>query len=387
MVGPSLKLHFGGGILYKLDVATPTGGFTFQADTSYSVGSQTQAARDANPNSNNTYADLLAIWDGHNRGPLTDGTPPDWFFTSYWSATPSSQNNDAYATVSFRSGQVGNILSGAFNLPVALQVLPIVIDLNRDGVLSYGNVVMDVNGDGLLDATRWAGAQDGVLVWDKYGDGQVHVHSQYAFAQYDTTSAAKGKTATDLSGLAQAFDSNHDGVFDAQDAQFADFTVWQDANQNGVSDAGEVKSLAELGLASLSLSSDGVARSPVAGVHEAGQTQFTANEGTKVLVADVGFDFSTLPESLNLSGLIAKLDLSADPAANTLNLKLSDVLALPQQTLVVQGAANDSVLLAGEGWTNTGTLAAQNGHSYAVWHNGSAQALIDQQMMKAGVVI
>jgi hypothetical protein len=48
-----------------------------------------------------------------------------------------------------------------------------------------------------------------------------------------------------------------------------------------------------------------------------------------VLVADVGFDFSTLPVSLNLRGLIAKLDLSADPAANTLDLKLSDVLALP----------------------------------------------------------
>jgi hypothetical protein len=106
-----------------------------------------------------------------------------------------------------------------------------------------------------------------------------------------------------------------------------------------------------------------------------------------VLVADVGFEFSTLPVSLNLSGLIAKLDLSADPAANALNLKLSDVLALPQQTLVVQGAANDSVLLAGGGWTNTGTLATQNGHSYAVWHNNTAQALIDQQMMTAGVVM
>jgi hypothetical protein len=48
---------------------------------------------------------------------------------------------------------------------------------------------MDVNGDGQLDATRWAGAQDGVLVWDKYHDGQVHDHTQFAFAQYDTTSA------------------------------------------------------------------------------------------------------------------------------------------------------------------------------------------------------
>jgi len=232
--------------------------------------------------------------------------------------------------------------------------LPVVIDLNRDGVLSYGNVVMDVNGDGLLDATHWAGAQDGVLVWDKYHDGQVHDNSQYAFAQYDTTSVAKGKAATDLSGLAEAFDSNHDGVFDAQDAQFADFTVWQDANQNGASDAGEVKALAEWGLAFFNLTSDGVARSPVEGVREAGRTTATATDGTQVLVADVSFDFSTL----------AVKDLAADPAANTLNLSLSDVLADPNHTLVVKGE-----------------------HHQAVWNNSNVQVLIDQQLLENGRVL
>jgi len=232
--------------------------------------------------------------------------------------------------------------------------LPVVIDLNRDGVLSYGNVVMDVNGDGLLDATHWAGAQDGVLVWDKYHDGQVHDNSQYAFAQYDTTSVAKGKAATDLSGLAEAFDSNHDGVFDAQDAQFADFTVWQDANQNGASDAGEVKALAEWGLAFFNLTSDGVARSPVEGVREAGRTTATATDGTQVLVADVSFDFSTL----------AVKDLAADPAATTLNLSLSDVLADPNHTLVVKGE-----------------------HHQAVWNNSNAQVLIDQQLLENGRVL
>lgn len=274
----------------------------------------------------------------------------------------------------FTADAAGNLSAVATNTQ---QVLPIVIDLNRDGVLGYGNVVMDVNGDGLLDATRWAGALDGVLVWDKYGDGLVHDHSQYAFAQYDTTSAALGKTATDLSGLADGFDSNRDGVFNASDALFASFSVWQDANQNGVSDAGEVKTLAEWGLASLNLTSDGVARSPVTGVHEAGQTQFTTTEGTKLLVADVGFDFTTLPV----------VDLAADLTANTLNIALSDLLAAPQQKVVVHGAANDSVRLAGEGWTNTGTLAAQNGHIYDVWNNSTAQALIDHQMMKSVYIL
>lgn len=249
--------------------------------------------------------------------------------------------------------------------------------MNRDGALSYGNVVMDVNGDGLLDTTYWAGAQDGVLVWDKYHDGQVHDNSQYAFAQYDTTSAAQGKTATDLSGLAQAFDSNSDGVFDAKDAQFADFSVWQDANQNGVSDVGEMKTLVDLGLTSFNLTSDGVARTPTAGVHEAGQTSATASDGTQVLVADVGFDFSTL----------VLLDMSADPAANTLNLNLGDLLASPNHTLVVQGDINDSVKLEGEGWVNSGAIATIGKHSYVLWNNSSAHVLIDQDMVNHGRVL
>jgi hypothetical protein len=44
-------------------------------------------------------------------------------------------------------------------------------------------------------------------------------------------------------------------------------------------------------------------------------------------------------------------------------------------------------VLPGEGWTHTGALAIQNGHTYAVWHNHTAQALIDQQMVTAAYVL
>ena len=112
---------------------------------------------------------------------------------------------------------------------------PVVIDLNRDGALSYSQAVIDVNRDGQLDHSAWVAPQDGVLVWDKHHDGQVHDASQFMFA---TTPGE-----TDLQGLAAQFDTNHDGVFDAQDAKFTEFAVWQDSNQNGVSDAGEMLSL------------------------------------------------------------------------------------------------------------------------------------------------
>ena len=307
---------------------------------------------------------------------------------------------------------------------LAASAAPVVIDLNRDGALSYSHVAMDVNGDGLLDHTAWAGAQDGVLVWDKLGDGKVHDSSQYAFAQYGGN--------TDLQGLAAGFDTNHDGQFNAQDAKFGEFKVWQDANQNGVSDAGEVRSLAELGLTAIDLTSDGVVRTPADGVTEAGRTTATASDGTQVLVADVGFEYISLGYSMGTdsaglgilkladgaalslaqvgkqsSHAVAVVDLLSDSAANALTLSLQDVLdlsggnlfnsgttsssstsATSAKQLAVLGDAQDTLHI-GTGWTNSGTLVNYNGHDLVVYNSNTsaAQLLIEQTMVNANHVV
>lgn len=57
---------------------------------------------------NVTYNDLLAVWDGYNgtgTGTATDGTPSGWQLVSYWSATPSASG---HALVSLYSGYVTN---------------------------------------------------------------------------------------------------------------------------------------------------------------------------------------------------------------------------------------------------------------------------------------
>lgn len=162
-------------------------------------------------------------------------------------------------------------------------VSPVVMDLDRDGRLEYGSVMLDVTGDGVRDRTAWAGAEDGVLVWDKYGDGIVHDSTQYAFTKYGGM--------TDLEGLAAAFDTNQDGKFDAADAQFAQFGVWQDADQDGVSDAGEFHSLIDLGITAIDLRSDGVVRQPVAGVTELGQSHAITADGGSILLGDAAFAY------------------------------------------------------------------------------------------------
>ena len=50
-----------------------------------------------------------------------------------------------------------------------------------------------------------------------------------------------------------ALDTNHDGLVDANDANFSQLTVWQDANHDGVADADELSSLADHGINGISL--------------------------------------------------------------------------------------------------------------------------------------
>jgi antirestriction protein len=50
-----------------------------------------------------------------------------------------------------------------------------------------------------------------------------------------------------------ALDSDHNGVIDARDTSFKELQVWQDANQDGVSQADELHSLSDLSIKSISL--------------------------------------------------------------------------------------------------------------------------------------
>ena len=62
-----------------------------------------------------------------------------------------------------------------------------------------------------------------------------------------TPDFAGGHYASGLAALA-SLDSNHDGVINSADQDFAKLVVWQDADHNGVSGAGELHSLIDLGI-------------------------------------------------------------------------------------------------------------------------------------------
>ena len=123
-------------------------------------------------------------------------------------------------------------------LPSPPRPWPVILDLDRDGSL---DLVSDTEGG-------WTGPSDGFLAIDADGSGAIDQANEIAFVEWDE------KARTDLEGLALAFDSNSDGVFDAQDERFTEFSVWQDANGDRVSQADELRSLEEAGITSIDLS-------------------------------------------------------------------------------------------------------------------------------------
>ncbi len=126
---------------------------------------------------------------------------------------------------------------------------PLALDLDGDGIelrSVEGSRISTVAADGSLWRLGWIGADDGFLVLDRNGDGAIDRLSELTFTQ--DLEGAK----TDLEGLA-AFDSNKDGRFDAADARWGEFRVWQDRNQDGLGVGRELMSLEEAGVRSIAL--------------------------------------------------------------------------------------------------------------------------------------
>jgi Ca2+-binding RTX toxin-like protein len=128
---------------------------------------------------------------------------------------------------------------------------PIVLDLDGDGVtlstLNSSTVHFDFNGDGFAERTGWVSASDGILAIDRNGNSSV-----------DSGLELFGSSAQDGFAVLETLDSNNDGAIDSSDSRFFDLKVWRDLNQNGVSDLGELQTLQEAGIQSISLSRQSV---------------------------------------------------------------------------------------------------------------------------------
>ncbi|RFO98454.1 hypothetical protein DIC66_00750 [Rhodoferax lacus] len=173
---------------------------------------------------------------------------------------------------------------------------PLVLDLNGDGVqtvdLAHG-VLFDVANTGVARQSAWVSSGDGLLVRDTNQDGRI-ANGAELFGQ-GTLLANGTHAANGFAALAQ-FDANHDGKIDAQDAMFRELKVWRDANGDGVSQAGELHGLADMGIVSFNL------KATTGYVAENGNlhglvSSYTTADGAEHELADVWLQQATVAAS------------------------------------------------------------------------------------------
>jgi Ca2+-binding RTX toxin-like protein len=123
---------------------------------------------------------------------------------------------------------------------------PLILDLDEDGIelsaLDGSEVYFDFDQDGFAQRTGWVSPDDALLVFDGNENGAV-----------DGAAELFGSPTQDGFAVLETLDTNGDGKIDGSDLAFDKLRVWRDLNQNGVSDTGELMSLADAGIASISL--------------------------------------------------------------------------------------------------------------------------------------
>lgn len=176
---------------------------------------------------------------------------------------------------------------------------PLTLDLDGDGIETISanaGIVFDFDGDGTRTGTGWVKGDDGFVVLDLNNNGTIDNGSELFGVD---TVKRDGKLAIDGFDALRELDSNSDGMFDIQDDQFSKVQIWQDLNQDGISQVHELKSLADLSITAINLT--------------AKKTNLGSNGNLISAVGNYIREDGTTGEANANQSLAANLDLAENP--------------------------------------------------------------------------
>jgi VCBS repeat-containing protein len=172
-------------------------------------------------------------------------------------------------------------------------VCPLTIDLGGDGItmLHDGKSQFDLTGDNATTHTAWVGPNEGILVHDVGADGNVTLDNVFG-----------PHTNDGFTELAQLEDTNHDGVVDANDAGWNTLKVWTDTNGDGISEAGELHSLSDLGITGISVSDVHATNQDFGDAYITSSSTVTYADGHTTDMSDVFYQLNTKVDTSTVLG-------------------------------------------------------------------------------------
>jgi serralysin len=250
---------------------------------------------------------------------------------------------------------------------VASAADPIIFDLGTKGI-SFTSFVdgvqFDINGDGAPDQIAWTTGDDGILAYDLDGSGVIENGSEIF-----SPVLGGGSFSSSLAALA-SLDSNSDGMIDASDAGFGDLLVWQDQSHDGVSDTGELSTLTDFGITSISLSAS-ASQAYIDGQAVFSEGSFTYTDGTANTFLEVSLD-------TQLGATPAEVTAGAgteSPVIADAGLETTTAISSSADTLVTAG---DSFVFADAGQeTTTEISSSADGADNAVATAGDSLVVAD----------
>jgi len=169
-------------------------------------------------------------------------------YVSKDAGSDDTRDSDVYASGALKGRTDSFYLAqGQVDLTRDFGITPIVLDLDGNGIQTVARQASDASfdlfGNGSPVHSGWISGGDGFLAVDSNGNGRIDDIGELFGGN------AKGAGFAKLA----SFDSNGDGLVDSRDAAFGELRVWVDADGNRQTDAGELRTLAEAGVAALTV--------------------------------------------------------------------------------------------------------------------------------------